>query len=808
MKHIENGRGLKRAALLATTAVSIMMMPMLANAAEGIDEIIVTAQKRDQNVQDVPISLQVITADFIDDLAADNIADISQFIPGLDVSAGSPTQPRYKIRGVSTSDFGVGTDSAVGVYVDGVYSARSGSAVLAFGDIERIEVLKGPQGTLFGRNSAAGAVSIITNKPVDGFEAMAKLRIGNYGKKRVEGMVNFALSDTVAVRINALFNQRDGLYTDAVTGQDLNRQKNWAARGALRWSPTDRSNMTITWTHDDLNQDARPAIGIVPIPAAPGLPGIPVDTSTYLNPLTAPIRNDVIDNHETRSLDEATLIINHELGDISFTSTTAWRHFETENREDEDGTNRIDLYFDTNNVEDNDSWYQELKFAGENGSVNWLVGASYFSEKAIQRSETHAFTDGVNTTLGNLGFGTPFADIENFLLIPFGIPATLFGHEWTETMANEGNFSAYAIYADAIWAVNDRLNISIGGRYTHDKKDFEWLNGPRVAPSLDATLASLDAMGLLALAGTSPAAFQFDLVFDISGVTGVPCDNGVTVAEGVACVLEDSWDNFSPRIVADYQINDNIMAYASFAKGYKAGGFNSVEVASRFDNEDVSNFELGFKSSYPEANLTFNVSGFYYVYKDKQSIRLVQATGSSIPQYLVQTSDDQALGADVQIQWAPSTPLSFFGNLQIIDATFKNNVTRSGIDLSGEPTGEPTLSAAFGGKYTHDLNMGGSLSFQAAQSFRSKTRLNKTSVAQGTAAASSVFETGTAQGRTDVRLSWTSPSGQFEWGMYANNLFDNQYVNSINNLTAGSYGTPHTTLSNPRFWGSDIKFKF
>jgi len=227
------------------------------------DEIIVTAQKRAENVQDVPITIQVMDTDAIESLAADSMADIDTFIPGLEVSAGSPTQPRYSIRGIQTSDFGVGTDPAVGVYVDGVYASRSGASLLAFNDVERIEVVKGPQGTLFGRNSSAGAVSIITKRPSQDFEANLGLRYGNFNKRRAEAMVNIPVSDTVALRFNGVINKRDGLYIDAETGEDLNFENNWAVRGALSWDAGPNTNLLFRYSHDELDQDARPAIGVV-----------------------------------------------------------------------------------------------------------------------------------------------------------------------------------------------------------------------------------------------------------------------------------------------------------------------------------------------------------------------------------------------------------------------------------------------------------------------------------------------------------------------------------------------------------------
>ena len=183
--------------------------------------MVVTAQRREQVLQEVPITVQVVGKELLNDVAAEDMSDLNGFVPGLVVSGDSPTQPRYQIRGIQTGDFGVGTDPAVGVYVDGVYSARSGSSLLAFNDIERIEVLKGPQGTLFGRNSAAGAVSIVTRQPADDFDALLKLRVGEYNKERVEGMVNVPVTDDLALRVNGVWNQSDGWIEDAATGKDL-----------------------------------------------------------------------------------------------------------------------------------------------------------------------------------------------------------------------------------------------------------------------------------------------------------------------------------------------------------------------------------------------------------------------------------------------------------------------------------------------------------------------------------------------------------------------------------------------------------
>lgn len=287
-----------------------VMAQEAAQAAEVVEEITVTAQLREQSLQDVPIAIQVVDRALIADVAAENMSDLNGYVPGLVVSGDSPTQPRYQIRGIQTGDFGVGTDPAVGVYVDGIYAARSGAAMTAFNDIDHIEVLKGPQGTLFGRNSAAGAISIVTRQPNQEFDTLGRIRFGEYGKQYFEGMLNAPLGDHVALRINGVYNKSDGWLKDAATGRDLNPEENWAGRVALKWTLSDDTSATLSWDHDDLDQLARPAIGVVAV--TPGQPvAYPADQTSYRDPRRAPIYNDVFGNEESRQLDQVNLIVDH-----------------------------------------------------------------------------------------------------------------------------------------------------------------------------------------------------------------------------------------------------------------------------------------------------------------------------------------------------------------------------------------------------------------------------------------------------------------------------------------------------------------
>jgi iron complex outermembrane recepter protein len=773
-----------------------------ARRAAVLEQVLVTAQRREQAQQEVPISIQVVGTDLLDDVAADDLGDLTVFVPGLDVSGESPTQPRYSIRGISSNDFGVGTDPSVGVYVDGVYTSRSGASLLAFNDIERIEVLKGPQGTLFGRNSAAGAISIATRQPADDFDALLRLRVGEFDQRRVEGMVNVPLRPDIVVRVNGVYNEGDGWVQDATTGRDLQPEESWAFRAALRWNLAAQTAATLTWDRDEIDQLARPAFGVVPVNPGDGTVPFPPDPATFLDPRKAPVFNDVIGNEESRELDALTLAVVHELGWAELRSTTAWRQFDTLNREDEDGTNRVANYFDTANIEDNESWYQEFKLSGKAGRIDWVAGASYYQEDARQASDTLAFSDSVDTVIRNVQpLATPDGSLFGYTsaaLAASGSPISLLGEPWRETMFNEGDFSATAVFWDGIWHVTDRLNWTVGLRYTRDSKDFSWLNGPREAPGLDASLAVLQAAGFFESFPIPPEAYQFDVVFVLP-----------PELEGRRVRRSDSWEDVSPRFVIDYEVRPDVMVFGSLTKGYKAGGYNSVEVGSRFDSEDVWNLEAGVKSVFARVGLAFNASAYYYVYEDQQSIALVQdVDGSGTPQYLVDTSDVEAFGVDAELRWQPFDEVTLYANVAFIDATYDDKVALDGTDLSGEPTGEPYLSAALGASYVWLLGPNGLVDLSTQFGYRGEARCNRESRAQGECQVSPSVPVGDAQSRLDARLAWKNATDRWGLAAFVTNLLDDQYVTRFDNITASTLGTPFASVSKPRAWGFEAFVSF
>src|SRR5260221_12373761 len=293
------------AALLA--CASPQLLAAESESASELDDIIVTAQSRSQEVQDVPIPMQIVTSAQIDSLAATDLSKMDGYVPGLVVSGEQPSQPNFSLRGIYVTDLGIGTDSPIGIYEDGVYAGKSGGALLMFNDIQRVEVLKGPQGTLFGRNSAGGAISIVTNEPGYREEAKVRARLGNYEERYVDAMVNIPLTSYIAFRLSFVNNHNRGWLRDTATGKNYEKDDDWGTRAQLHWNAPGDTEVNLAWEYERLNQPARPAVGLVNLPAAPGLPPVPSDPNSYIDPRTAPVYTDAVGGSETRNVGAASV---------------------------------------------------------------------------------------------------------------------------------------------------------------------------------------------------------------------------------------------------------------------------------------------------------------------------------------------------------------------------------------------------------------------------------------------------------------------------------------------------------------------
>jgi iron complex outermembrane receptor protein len=680
-------------------ALVLALTPSLAALAaektpEGLEEIVVTAQKRSESLQDVPISIMAYGEETLDNFIANSIGDIDEFTPNLEVDDGQVTQPGYRIRGIGTGDFGVGLEPAVGVYIDGVYVGRSGSSRVAFNDVERVEVLNGPQGTLFGRNAAAGAIQVITHKPVAEEEGWAKATIGNYGKLQLEGVYNLPLASNVFLRMGALSNERDGWINDTGEGPDRADEQNWSVNAALRWLPRADLDVIFRVEYDDIDQTSAP------------------DSSATLGPRHKgpnyrKMQSDGVPD-ETRELFGTSAHVEWDLGEAQVTSISAYRGFNSYNRRDKDGSAEKRYYFEDLNDEDNEMFSQELRIESTGDSrLRWTAGGSYFWESAKQEGGVFIGPQTADQLIWDLQIapllGLPYEEsvvagvrvpafvgaiggldaescaggagcvlypgagldfFKNSILSPFrGLaPGSLGGRQlvqqvdyWLDSFKIDGEYRSYAVFGDVSYDLSEMFTLTGGLRYTKDEKEF-------------ARRIEFNPYGV-------PIAFQEETLIDADG--NYDPDNGT-----LGWYRQDhSWDEVTSRVVLDMHLTDDIMLYASWSNGYKSGGYNSAGPTideGPLAPETVENIEAGLKSSFFDNRLRVNGAIYDYTYKDLQ--RQVFIPGECRPGGLGAyefTSDDvKGSGYELDVTWMIVEGLTVGANTGKVDAEYTRSISK------------------------------------------------------------------------------------------------------------------------------------
>ncbi|MYM82670.1 TonB-dependent receptor [Duganella sp. FT50W] len=788
--------------IVAASLATAFLAPA-ACAADEVQSVVVTTQSRKQLAQDVPMTMQVISSRDIQAVGAKDLADLNGYIPGLTVDAIEPTQPSFGIRGVQTGDFGIATDSPVGIYVDGIYTGKTGGALMNFIDVQHIEVVKGPQGTLFGRNSAAGAIAITSNEPVYKEEAEASVKLGRFGRADANVMINAPVSDSTAVRIAAVRNGSEGWADNTATGKKSGGDKDWATRVSLR-QDFDAAKVILSWEHERMEQYGRPAFGVVKNPALPlgGYRGVydAAYVANFVNPLEAPLSNDQ-QGSEGREFNGATLRVEAPLAGMTFNSTTGWRRFNTHDLTDNDGTARPDLHLNTQDAKRARSFQQEFKLSGQTAKLDWVAGLSFYHNNEHQRAGAYV-TTGTLDTLSRFAGGQP-----NFAMLFGGLAAaglpgisadTVF--PWDENQDSDMRARSASIYGDTIWHLTPQTNATIGLRYSRDEKRMTWHVPARVSPQLDDFLNRFGP-----LAGLNASSFPSNVIFN-------------TAAElaAVPVTREKAWTDWSPRLVLDHKLNQDTLLFTSLSRGYQAGGFNvftppnpasptSTGRDPSFSPEKMTNFEAGVKLSLPKLDAMINASLFAYKFKNLQDIQLYSV--GTIPTYNVITSDQKAHGLDVDGRIHLSPRVALFGGFEYIDQNYTRyqRLDADGhvaLDLSGQPVGTPRLTAMAGVNLNWETERGrASVNFQGTHA--TAQRCNSDTAALE-CLRTATLKTGTATSKFDLRVGWDSPDSRYGVALIVNNVFDQRYILSLAGQTK-QYGAPYSNITPPRTIGVEFR---
>ncbi len=624
-------------AALRLAIATVLALPFAAQAqveAEqqitGLGEVIVTAQKRQQSLQDVPLSVSAFSGEFLQEARLGDIRGLVDFTPGFSGRTEDSFTDAMAMRGIATNDFGIGGDPSVAIFTDGVWAGRTGGVQTSFYDIERAEVVKGPQGTLFGRNAIAGAVSIITNKPVGEFEASSEFTWADYDHLEGTATLNVPLNDRWYLRGSVYTFNNSGFLENDQGGDELGYHDVQSTRLALRYAG-DAVDAVLTGSYEDRKQDP----SVYWVPAA----DLPVDL----------VSTDLGDNgYDQGDIRELRLNVEWSLpNDYTFTSITGYKSFNFDYLEDYDGgPTQVNDYRQRNDV---DYWSQEFRIVSPaDRRLTWFAGASVYKEEIDGFFEFIYTEDDLCRAVGISDapdFDGPVAGCDDPNWETYWEddidPADLLANKAEQSYVNVDS-KGWAVYGDMTYALNDRTDLTIGARYTYDEKK--------------AASSVLDSGGAL---GNN---FNYEFYTD-----GFVRD-------------KQDWSEFTPRLALSYDMSDDVTLYATAARGYKSGGFatfgfdlHGEDVTDEgvapagttpvsFDPEQVDSFELGAKTRLLDNTLQLNAALFYYTYSDLQMVYF--DTGSSL---VANVGKAEGKGIEADLRWVPNRHWDLFLGISVLD---------------------------------------------------------------------------------------------------------------------------------------------
>ena len=678
-------RLLRSSALGVSLAVVAVSAPAFAqdaaDAATADDgansEIVVTAQGRAQRLADVPVAISAVSAEVLQNSGANDIRQLNQVAPSLLVSStGSEANGSARIRGIGTVGDNPGLESSVPVFIDGVYRSRSGIGLNELGEIDRVEVQRGPQGTLGGRNSSAGLISIYSKKPDFTFGGSGEITYGNYDYWRLAGSVTGPITDTLAARLDGVWVKRDGFLRDTTNNTDVNDRDRYFLRGQLLFEPTDALSIRLIADYTYRNEKCCGAIyvdnSVNPYVGNLNNPGIPASATTnnivqVLADLGQPLAafNQGYDRNLSVSAGRSYAgktkdygfsgQIDYDLGGAKLTSITGYREYRSGQAGDLD-YGAVDILY---RADDKDAYRQfhtftqELRLQGEafDGKLDWLVGGFFANEKLTVRDNLR-FGDDYGRfancrIISGGGLAGLYSPNNPLCVIPGVGPATIGGASGggqtgadilTAFAALDGlndlgtindsyrqNGTNWALFTHNIFHITDKLDLTLGLRYTHDKKKFaaDFTNDNTVCTQIQGLV--LDDLVSPTTNATAKAL--------AGALIGLGCQgNSTAELNGVSINDQRKEHKFTGTAILSYKPIDELMVYASYARGYKAGGFNLDRSALKspilpfggqagaqalvsnlqFDPELVTSYELGAKyATGPfSAGLTFFRSDF------------------------------------------------------------------------------------------------------------------------------------------------------------------------------------------------------
>ena len=722
-----------------------------ATAQRALDEIIVTAEKREQNLQDVPVAISAFSADMLEARGISTPQDLQLSVPGLSISENIQAgTAKVTMRGIGSENFSSGGDPGVPLHVNGHYSQFTAYMLRDMLDVERIEVQRGPQGTLYGRNAVGGNVNIITKRPTEEFEGLISGDVGSYSKRQIQAVVSGPLSDGLRGRLVVSDEDRDGYVENLGSGKDLETSDYTSVRGALEFDLTEDIQVYLNaYQFDDSGVHAVRLTSDYPTASTfSGGPNYWIVNGAGTNP-TKVDPFQVRTNAPATGSDESSgvsLDVNWNLGGIEIRSLTAYDDSSVKTTDDADGSDLVssEAHYDFSS----ETFTQEFQVLSTNeNELNWVAGLYYYKENA----------DFLFDSFREAGFDTNGDALINGDDLPFQIVATTV----TETVS-------YAAYGQLDYAFTDQLELVAGLRYTKDKKERP------------------DDGVLFGVALTPP------FVFSGGGD-------------------KNDWSKVTGKLGLNYHINDDAMVYASYSRGYKSGGYNTTQ-ADAYDPEFLDAYEVGLKSRWLGDRIQTNLAAFYYDYQDKQDIQRIPIGGRTLP-FLTNASAATVTGFELEVQAHVLDGLQFDFSLGYLNAEFDeyDNLDVKfpvlGVqDLSGNQLPySPEWKMHFGAQYDWLLSGNrGSLSIRGDYSWIDERWTNGFNrLADGV-----VLTDGDLlddYSIVNARLQWNSPEAIWNIELYGKNLTDEivktHVFDQVGPVALGTFLPPRT-------YGAKVTYKF
>ncbi|MES2497381.1 MAG: TonB-dependent receptor [Pseudomonadota bacterium] len=744
------------------------------------DVIVVTARRREESAQDVPIALTALSGAQVSAPGAIGLAQVQQLAPSLQLTATNPRNTNINIRGLgATPAFAsLGLEYGAGVYVDQVYLSRPTQTAFDLYDLARVEVLRGPQGTLFGKNTTAGAISLTTEAPSFDPAFRGEISLGNYRSLQMRATGTTPLTDTVAVRLTVTDTIRDkGFQTiPAQGGKRVHDLRSFGARGQLLYDNHDGFSARLTGDYSSLRQDC--CTGVTTTIRTTRIDGTPLPNNFLLRtaragytPLPIDPGSRRLETNRPFSVDMKTYgaagIVDWDLGAATLTSVTGWRKLDYSPATDGDVIG-LDIFENAGVREKQEQFSQELRLASDGKNrIDYVAGLYYFWQRIDDRFFTIYGRDAALWILGPAVAGgtTPSA----------GGQAALNG------LFADGSATArtrsYAAFGEATWNVTDAIGLTGGLRYTHEEKDGSFGQVQR-GPALTPAQVALGAQAIR---------------------------NGF--AANIPTFLVDTKENnLSGRGTLSWKVAPGLLAYATYARGFKSGGLNLNATAAPkvIDPEKVTNWEAGLKTTFLDGKATINLAAFTQDVRNYQSQQIDTRIAQTA--YIANVGTVRSRGFEIDSSLRLSRALRLFAAGAYTDASYRSftnapcPVEYLGLavtcDLSGRRLpGVSKWAASIGGDYAVELGNGRELYLNADHSYRSSFYTTYNLAADSLAGGYHL---------TNARIGFRSPDGGWDAGLFVRNLFDTRYE-SIINPSAFNTGQSTAILGDPRTYGLTLK---